>query len=223
MIVRAKEGWNTIINNRESHKPVYFVPRQMDVVLGLSDQPPMQIGLTPTTLNLLPPAPLPASPRSPPRPAPCLALFHFSGGTVQEGNESLLVSEADTKDILARIEEMVGPSAARDKLDILAERVGLRPCRPEVRLEKELFHGGTKLVVHNYGHGTIKVSKAHDGLGRADSDVRTIGQDHQVAAAGRCAGAVQRRSSPWSRAIMFPRSGPTCKRASNRAGWSSQG
>ena len=65
---------------------------------------------------------------------------------------------------------MVGPSAARDKLDILAERVGLRPCRPEVRLEKELFHGGTKLVVHNYGHGTIKGSKALDGLGRADSD-----------------------------------------------------
>jgi hypothetical protein len=51
---------------------------------------------------------------------------------------------------------MVGPAAAPGRLEILAERVGLRPCRPEVRLEKELFHSGTKLVVHNYGHGPCR-------------------------------------------------------------------
>jgi len=67
------------------------------------------------------------------------------------------VSEADTRDILKRIEDMVGPEASADKLEVLAEKVGLRPCRPEVRLEMELYQNGTKAVVHNYGHGTTSV------------------------------------------------------------------
>ena len=90
-----------------------------------------------------------------------------TGGTFQEGNESLLVSEADTRDILSRFEAMVGAAAARDKLEILTERVGLRPCRPTVRLEKELFHGGTKAVIHNYGHGTMPAAAARRA-GNAD-------------------------------------------------------
>jgi len=35
---------------------------------------------------------------------------------------------------------------------VLEHRVGLRPVRPEVRLEAEAAAGGTT-VVHNYGHG----------------------------------------------------------------------
>jgi D-amino-acid oxidase len=42
---------------------------------------------------------------------------------------------------------------------ILEHRVGLRPARPQVRLEAESADGGgpgpgtARLVVHNYGHG----------------------------------------------------------------------
>ena len=36
--------------------------------------------------------------------------------------------------------------------DILDVRVGLRPVRPEVRLEKDVLPDGTPLI-HNYGHG----------------------------------------------------------------------
>jgi D-amino-acid oxidase len=32
-------------------------------------------------------------------------------------------------------------------------KVGLRPYRPEVRLEAEEFQNGTKCIIHNYGHG----------------------------------------------------------------------
>lgn len=74
------------------------------------------------------------------------------GGTFQRGNESLLVSEEDTKGILERcggLYKILEPS----KVDVIREKVGLRPCRPEVRLEPELFHLGRKLVIHNYGHG----------------------------------------------------------------------
>lgn len=39
---------------------------------------------------------------------------------------------------------------------ILEHRVGLRPCRPEVRLEPEVI--GDTLVWHNYGHGGAGIS-----------------------------------------------------------------
>jgi D-amino-acid oxidase len=38
------------------------------------------------------------------------------------------------------------------KPEIIDVRVGLRPMRPSVRLEKEILRGGVPLV-HNYGHG----------------------------------------------------------------------
>jgi D-amino-acid oxidase len=39
---------------------------------------------------------------------------------------------------------------------VLEHRVGLRPARPQVRLDLE--HRGDVRVVHNYGHGGIGVS-----------------------------------------------------------------
>jgi D-amino-acid oxidase len=42
--------------------------------------------------------------------------------------------------------------------DILAHRVGLRPFRPEVRLEAEAAGHGQPLTVHNYGHGGAGVT-----------------------------------------------------------------
>lgn len=76
------------------------------------------------------------------------------GGTYQVGNESLLVSAQDTADILRKTANMTSGALAADKIEILGEKVGLRPCRPEVRLEAERF-GGNRVVVHNYGHGAI--------------------------------------------------------------------
>lgn len=74
------------------------------------------------------------------------------GGTFQKGNESLMISEKDTKAILDGCHSLY-PHLDPAKVDIIQEKVGLRPCRPEVRLEPELFHSGRKLVIHNYGHG----------------------------------------------------------------------
>jgi D-amino-acid oxidase len=40
---------------------------------------------------------------------------------------------------------------------VVAERVGLRPCRPAVRLEAEALPGG-RVLWHNYGHGGAGVT-----------------------------------------------------------------
>jgi D-amino-acid oxidase len=40
---------------------------------------------------------------------------------------------------------------------VVAERVGLRPCRPTVRLEEEALPGG-RVLWHNYGHGGAGVT-----------------------------------------------------------------
>ena len=40
---------------------------------------------------------------------------------------------------------------------VITERVGLRPCRPEVRLEAEALPGG-RVLWHNYGHGGAGVT-----------------------------------------------------------------
>jgi len=74
------------------------------------------------------------------------------GGTYQKGNSSLLVSEEDTNEILKKC-ALACPLFERDKIQILQEKVGLRPCRDEVRLEGEFFENGKKLVIHNYAHG----------------------------------------------------------------------
>jgi D-amino-acid oxidase len=41
--------------------------------------------------------------------------------------------------------------------EVVAERVGLRPYRPSVRLEAESLPGG-RVLWHNYGHGGGGVS-----------------------------------------------------------------
>jgi D-amino-acid oxidase len=71
------------------------------------------------------------------------------GGTAQKDDWNLDVDPADTEDILRRAASF-SPKLAN--LEVLATKVGLRPARPEVRLELEPF-GGNKYVVHNYGHG----------------------------------------------------------------------
>jgi D-amino-acid oxidase len=76
------------------------------------------------------------------------------GGTEQPGNWSLEPDPETSRWILARCAALE-PRLA--DAEILAERVGLRPFRPQVRLEAERTASGG-LLVHNYGHGGAGVT-----------------------------------------------------------------
>jgi D-amino-acid oxidase len=70
------------------------------------------------------------------------------GGTVGMDDERLAVDAADTASIMQRCARLwAGARGAK----VRAVKVGLRPWRPQVRLEAERH--GDRLVVHNYGHG----------------------------------------------------------------------
>ena len=75
------------------------------------------------------------------------------GGTNDEGNW-----DQDPKTPIA--ERIVASCTQLDPrlrgAEILGHRVGLRPCRPEVRLESEPLDGG--VLWHNYGHGGAGIS-----------------------------------------------------------------
>jgi D-amino-acid oxidase len=75
------------------------------------------------------------------------------GGTNDEGDSGVEVRPEVAERILA------GCAALDPRLrgvPVLGHRVGLRPCRPEVRLESEPLDGG--VLWHNYGHGGAGVS-----------------------------------------------------------------
>ncbi|XP_036758858.2 D-aspartate oxidase isoform X1 [Manis pentadactyla] len=74
------------------------------------------------------------------------------GGTRQEGDWNLSPDAEISRDILARCCAL--EPSLRGAFDI-REKVGLRPSRPGVRLQKELLvRDGQRLpVVHHYGHG----------------------------------------------------------------------
>lgn len=75
------------------------------------------------------------------------------GGTVEDNDWDLIPNPLIAERIVANaaaIDPRLG--AAR----ILGHRVGLRPVRPEVRLEPERI--GDSLVWHNYGHGGAGIS-----------------------------------------------------------------
>lgn len=71
------------------------------------------------------------------------------GGSFESGNWSMDVDDDLTQAIVAR-------AAAFDPrlqgIEIVDVRVGLRPLRAEVRLERDALPDGTPLI-HNYGHG----------------------------------------------------------------------
>ena len=75
------------------------------------------------------------------------------GGTNDEGNW-----DTEPKaEVAERI--MAGCCAIEPRLrgaEVLGHRVGLRPGRPEVRLESEPLGGG--VLWHNYGHGGAGIS-----------------------------------------------------------------
>jgi D-amino-acid oxidase len=70
------------------------------------------------------------------------------GGTAEPDRADYTVDPGTTRRILTRCVEVV-PALAR--AEVLAERVGLRPVRDQVRLDVEDRPGGR--VIHNYGHG----------------------------------------------------------------------
>ena len=70
------------------------------------------------------------------------------GGRAIDGNENLTPDPSEADAILAACAE-VEPRLAGAR--ILEHRVGLRPGRPDVRLEAEDVDG--RRCVHNYGHG----------------------------------------------------------------------
>jgi D-amino-acid oxidase len=76
------------------------------------------------------------------------------GGTEQPGNASRQADAATASRIL-RSCASVEPRLA--DAPVLTHRVGLRPVRPQVRLETEPCPGG-RPVVHNYGHGGAGVT-----------------------------------------------------------------
>jgi D-amino-acid oxidase len=75
------------------------------------------------------------------------------GGTNDEGNWDQKPQEPIAERIMAACAEIDGRLHG---VEILGHRVGLRPCRPEVRLESEPLDGG--VLWHNYGHGGAGIS-----------------------------------------------------------------
>ena len=85
------------------------------------------------------------------------------GGTAQEGEWSRTPDPRTAEQVLARATRLVPQlEGAR----VLAHRVGLRPARPSVRLER------VGDVVHCYGHGGAGVTLS---WGCADEVVSLVG------------------------------------------------
>lgn len=75
------------------------------------------------------------------------------GGVAEEGREQLAPEPATAEAILRRC---VVLEPRLEAATVLEHRVGLRPGRPSVRVEREgTAHG---LVIHNYGHGGAGVT-----------------------------------------------------------------
>nr|WP_245172986.1 FAD-dependent oxidoreductase [Streptomyces achromogenes] len=78
------------------------------------------------------------------------------GGTAEEDDWNLEPDPRAATSIVARCAS-VRPEVAGAR--ILAHRVGLRPARSAVRLERQLLPDG-RVLVHNYGHGGAGVTVA---------------------------------------------------------------
>lgn len=75
------------------------------------------------------------------------------GGTVDEGNASLVPDAEVARGILERNAPLLPPGAV---FRVVEHKVGLRPGRPSVRVEAEM--SGERVVVHDYGHGGAGVT-----------------------------------------------------------------
>jgi D-amino-acid oxidase len=71
------------------------------------------------------------------------------GGTAEAGDDDLMPREHTTRDILERTLRL---QPELEGANLIGAGVGLRPARPEVRLELDETGDGRPLV-HDYGHG----------------------------------------------------------------------
>jgi D-amino-acid oxidase len=91
------------------------------------------------------------------------------GGTADRGVWDRTPDDAVTADIVARAAALVPAIADAPVLDV---QVGLRPSRPEVRLELEATTAGP--VLHHYGHGGAGVTLSWGSARAARDLVRTL-------------------------------------------------
>lgn len=78
------------------------------------------------------------------------------GGTVEEGVAEATADEATVEAIVERCRAL---EPRLEDAEVLGSDAGIRPYRPEVRLEREQLTPNTT-VVHNYGHGGAGVTLA---------------------------------------------------------------
>ncbi|MGW0472839.1 FAD-dependent oxidoreductase [Streptomyces coeruleorubidus] len=90
------------------------------------------------------------------------------GGTAEEDAWSLEPDPAAAEAIIRRCAAL-RPEIAGAR--VLEHRVGLRPTRPAVRLERDALPDG-RLLIHNYGHGGAGVTVA---WGCAEEAARLVG------------------------------------------------
>lgn len=79
------------------------------------------------------------------------------GGTAIDDEESTTIDNDETPAIVRRCAGLAPEFAAITAADILEVKVGLRPVRPEVRLEVEQVAPG-RWLASNYGHGGAGVT-----------------------------------------------------------------
>ncbi|MBL7261657.1 FAD-dependent oxidoreductase [Paractinoplanes lichenicola] len=75
------------------------------------------------------------------------------GGSAEKGEASAVPDDQIARDIVARC-SLIFPAIA--DAEIVGHRTGIRPSRPEVRVEHEPL--GNRHLVHNYGHSGAGVS-----------------------------------------------------------------
>lgn len=75
--------------------------------------------------------------------------YCVAGGSYDVGDWNTQIDDALTERIINGVSELVPEFATAEIVDV---RVGLRPLRPTVRLEKDTAKDGTP-IIHNYGHG----------------------------------------------------------------------
>lgn len=76
------------------------------------------------------------------------------GGTDDEGSWDLTPDEEVARDIIRRCARL---EPRLEGARVTGHKVGLRPARPTVRLERDISADG-RLVIHNYGHGGAGVT-----------------------------------------------------------------
>jgi D-amino-acid oxidase len=110
-----------------------------------------------------------------PRSSDCIL-----GGSAQEGREDLAPDPREAQQIVERCRRLEPKLAGAT---VLGTAIGIRPWRPEVRLEAEVR--GRALVVHDYGHGGAGVTLSW-GCAREVAQIaaRALGREPKVEVQG---------------------------------------